>query len=155
MQSIPETNQEQTIFSYEESTQLVSNYILSRKDAIFDSRNIKLALVAQDPIGEVFKVKAFHRCQVNNLLRSQLIPVNNGGSPEIETVKYNRSPGVSAIIKKITEPTASKENKGSHYEVHRDVMDCRNSAKHQKIFTYPIDTRGKLSLERNSGDERR
>ena len=54
----------------------MSKYILSRKDDIFDPRNIKLAIVANDPIGDAFGVKAFHRCQVNNLLRSQLIPVN-------------------------------------------------------------------------------
>ena len=68
IRSAPGTNQEKTIFSYKETTQLLSNYILSRKDAIFDSRNIRLALVAQDPIGEAFGVKAFHRCHVNNLL---------------------------------------------------------------------------------------
>ena len=37
---------------------------------------LKLAIVANDLIGDAFGVKAFHRCQVNNLLRSQLIPVN-------------------------------------------------------------------------------
>ena len=60
----PGTDPKQTIFSYEEVTLLLSKYILSRKDDIFDPRNIKLALVANDPIGDAFGVKAFHRCQV-------------------------------------------------------------------------------------------
>ena len=64
--------------SYEQRSQLLSSYIISRKENIFYSRNIKLALVAQDPLGEAFKVKAFHRCQVNNLLRSQLVPYRHG-----------------------------------------------------------------------------
>ena len=76
VQLVPGTDLKQTIFSYEEVTLLLSKYILSRKDDIFDPRNIKLAIVANDPIGDAFGVKAFHRCQVNNLLRSQLIPVN-------------------------------------------------------------------------------
>ena len=45
-------------------TLALSKYILSRKDHIFDPRNIKLALVENDPIGDAFGVKAFHRCQV-------------------------------------------------------------------------------------------
>ena len=31
-------------------------------------------MVENDPLGIAFNVKAFHRCQVNNLLRAQLIP---------------------------------------------------------------------------------
>lgn len=64
VQLVPGTDPKQTIFSYEEVTLLLSKYILSRKDDIFDPRNIKLALVANDPIGDAFGVKAFHRCQV-------------------------------------------------------------------------------------------
>ena len=77
------------------------NYIISRKDKIFDSGNIKLALVAQDPLGEAFKVKAFHRCQVKNLLQSQLIPVIAGRLAEIRTEKYYGSPGVRVTTKDI------------------------------------------------------
>ena len=38
--------------------------------------NIKVALVHNDPLGEAFGVRAFHRIQVSNLLRSQLLPVS-------------------------------------------------------------------------------
>ena len=54
---------------YIQVTLLLSKYILARKDKIFDPRNIKLALVANDPIGEAFGVKAFHRCQVKYVLK--------------------------------------------------------------------------------------
>ena len=64
VQLVPGTDLKQTIFTYDEVTLLLSKYILSRKDDIFDPRNIKLALVANDPIGDAFGVKAFHRCQV-------------------------------------------------------------------------------------------
>ena len=73
-------------------TLLLSKYILARKKEIFDPRNIKLALVGNDPLGDAFGVKAFHRCQVNNLLRSQLIPVNSDYPPDVAIViRTNRT----------------------------------------------------------------
>ena len=57
-----------TIFTYEEVTLILSKYILSKKETLFDQRNIKLAIVKGDPLGEAFGVDAFHRCQVNALL---------------------------------------------------------------------------------------
>ena len=38
--------------------------MLLKKNDLFDKRNVKLALVDKDPLGNVFGVKAFHRCQV-------------------------------------------------------------------------------------------
>ena len=46
-----------------------------KKNELFDPRNIKLALVMNDPLGEAFGVSAFHRTQVPSLVRTQLIPV--------------------------------------------------------------------------------
>ena len=62
VQLVPGTDLKQTIFSYEEVTLLLS------KDDIFDPRSIKLAIVANDPIGDAFGVKAFHRCQVKYVI---------------------------------------------------------------------------------------
>jgi len=76
VRSVDEVDHKQTIFTYEEITRLLSAYILSKKHLIFDKRNIKLALVENDPLGKAFGVTAFHRCQVNALLRTQLIPVH-------------------------------------------------------------------------------
>ena len=58
-------------------TLLLSTYILKHKQRLFDTRNIKLAIVKGDILGDAFGVSAFHRCQVNNLMRGQLIPYNN------------------------------------------------------------------------------
>merc|ERR1719331_3243446 len=76
VRTVDEVNPKQTVFTYEEITSILSKYILSKKNAIFDTRNIKLALVENDPLGKAFGVTAFHRCQVNALLRTQLIPVH-------------------------------------------------------------------------------
>ena len=77
------------IFSYEEVTQLLSKYILSRKDDILDPRNISLALEANDPNGMAFGVRAFHRCQINDLLKQQLIPLSSGCPPDLTVITHN------------------------------------------------------------------
>ena len=98
VRSIPGTDKAKTVFTQKEVTSLVSKYILSRKDTMFDPRNIKLALVNKDPIGDAFGVMAFHRCQINNLIRAQLIPVNNDCPTDVEIVTNTSSPGVNVII---------------------------------------------------------
>jgi len=113
VRSVPGTDQAKTVFTYEEVTLLLSKYILSRKDAIFDPRNIKLALVAKDPIGDAFGVRAFHRCQVNNLLRSQLIPVNNDCPPDVAIVTNNSSPGVNVLVTEKPVPIVSARGAGN------------------------------------------
>ena len=124
LQLVPGTNPKQTVFSYEEITNLLSKYIISRKNEIFDPRNIRLALVADDPIGEAFGVKGFHRCQVNNLLRSQLIPVNPDCPPDL------------AII---TQNSGSPEFNVSVTEVHTPITSANspkpNSSKKQRLQT--------------------
>ena len=89
LQLVPGTDDRRTVFSYEEVTRLLSKYILSRKDDIFDPRNIKLALVANDPIGTAFGVRAFHRCQINDLLKQQLIPLSSGCPPNLTVRTHN------------------------------------------------------------------
>ena len=39
-------------------------------------------MVNGDILSDAFGVKAFHRCQVNNLLRGQLIPYNPNNLPD-------------------------------------------------------------------------
>ena len=55
------------------------------KKKFFDTRNFKLAMVQDDPLGEAFGVNAFHRCQVENLLRGQLTPVAECSVPTLVT----------------------------------------------------------------------
>jgi len=107
VQTVPGIDPKQTIFTYEYVTLLLSKYILSRKDQIFDPRNIKLALVDKDPIGEAFGVKAFHRCQVNNLLRSQLIPLIESSRPDEAIVTSTSSPGVNVLVTEKPVPIVS------------------------------------------------
>jgi len=76
LRTLPETDKNKLVFTYEEVAILLSTYILKHKNRLFDPRNIKLALVKGDLLGEAFGVSAFHRCQVNNFLRDQLIPYN-------------------------------------------------------------------------------
>ena len=78
IRSVPGVSQDKTVFTYEEITRLLSTYILSNKEKFFDTRNIRLAIVKDDPLGDAFNVNAFHRCQVNALLRGQILPVEPG-----------------------------------------------------------------------------
>ena len=66
---------DQELFTFTDAAGLLSSYIISRKDHIFDSRNIMVALVGQDPLGNVFNVTAFHRSQASMFLKRHLIPV--------------------------------------------------------------------------------
>ena len=66
---------DQELFTFTEAAGLLSSYIISRKDHIFDSRNIMVALVGQDPLGSVFNLTAFHRSQASTFLKRHLIPV--------------------------------------------------------------------------------
>ena len=90
LQMVPGIDNTKTVFSYEEITQLLSKYIISRKNDIFDPRNKLLALVANDPISLAFGVKSFHRCQVNNLLKHQLIPVSSDCPPNPTVITHDR-----------------------------------------------------------------
>ena len=74
LEAVPAFNREQTSFSIPQVSTLLSQYILMKKNELFDPRNIKLALVMNDPLGEAFGVSAFHRTQVPSLVRTQLIP---------------------------------------------------------------------------------
>ena len=76
MQTLPNVNKDQRVFSYEEIVMNLSSYIMNKKHQFFDTRNVKLAMVKDDILGKAFGVDAFHRCQVHNLLRGQLTPIN-------------------------------------------------------------------------------
>ena len=93
IQSIEGVDQEQTIFTYEEACHLLSKYILVKRDVLFDPRNVKLAIVKNDPLGVAFGVSAFHRCQVKTLLRSQLIPVHPNCLPDKTSPHSTSVPG--------------------------------------------------------------
>ena len=72
----PGINREQTSFTFSEITRLLSSYILSKREEIFDKRDITIAIVKDDLLGIAFGVKAFHRNQLVSLLSKQLVPVS-------------------------------------------------------------------------------
>lgn len=68
---------EKEIFTYREISTMLSEYIISKKETIFDLRNPYVALIAYDPLSHAFEVKAFHKNQVAALLRKHLFLVKN------------------------------------------------------------------------------
>ena len=72
----PGVDRKQTTFTFSEVIRHLSSYILSKRDEIFDKRDIKIAIVKDDLLGIAFGVKAFHRNQVLSLMIKHLIPVN-------------------------------------------------------------------------------
>ena len=81
IKTLPEVKKDQTIFSYKEITKLVSGYIITNKLRLFDQRNVKVCIVTNDPLGYIFGLNYFHRCQLPNLLMDQLIPVTENDKP--------------------------------------------------------------------------
>jgi len=96
LSQLKDFNKNQTVFSYDEIATLLSKYILENKAKLFDVRNIKLAIVKDDPIGAAFGVQSFHRCQVTDLLRSRIIYLDPKENPEAYTDK-NRPTGFGSL----------------------------------------------------------
>ena len=46
------------------------------KEKLIDPRHIKICIVCNDPLGKAFNVKTFHKCQVIQLLRRNIIPLD-------------------------------------------------------------------------------
>ena len=112
MRTLPDVDLQQQSFTFEEITDLFSKYMLSKQDELFDVRNIKVALIQDDPLAAAFGMKSFHRCQVNILLRAQLIPATpSPTTPHVERDTTAITPSASQITDHNTE------------EVHGDVPD--------------------------------
>ena len=73
LRSVPSCHPTAVIFRYREITELLSKYISSNKDKFFDNRNILMAHIEGYPLEDAFGVKVFHRTQVTQLLRTQLL----------------------------------------------------------------------------------
>lgn len=66
----------QTVFTYEELSRYLGQYVIKHRLSFFDNRNIKTVIIQGHPLQRVFKVRVFHRTQAMTLLRLQLIPLN-------------------------------------------------------------------------------
>jgi len=73
LRSVEGVDQTRTEFSMTEILELLSKYIMSKEATLIDDRSDKIAIVKNDPLGEVFKVAAFDRCQVRTLVDKQLV----------------------------------------------------------------------------------
>ena len=82
---------------------------------MFDFRNIKLALVQDDPLGEAFGLASFHRCQIASLLKSQLVPVDNS-HPDTTVVTSTGSPGVSVNICEKVVPNSGNQEQSKPFD---------------------------------------
>ena len=102
IQSMSGVGQGRTIFGFREVTELLSEYIRIKRHSIFDIRNIKIALIHNDPLGEAFNVQAFHRGQVENLLRSQLFPVTIIPVSTTSRLRQFRLPALTPRVVKST-----------------------------------------------------
>jgi SWIB/MDM2 domain len=77
LNKVPTFQCNEIFFSWKEICDCLSNYILQRKNYLFDPRNISIAFVKYDLLGHVFGVQAFHRYQVSKLLSKHVVPVSN------------------------------------------------------------------------------
>ena len=74
LRSVEGVSKTQVVFPYREVANILYKYIMMKSDIFFDSRNVRIALVENDPLGEAFGVKAFARSQVTAFMRAQLTP---------------------------------------------------------------------------------
>ena len=144
LSSLPNFESNQKLFAYEEITKFFSLYILSKQELFFDIRNIKVALIKDDPLGNVFQVDSFHRCQVTNLLRRQIIYVgahsessHNSQGPniiQVPALDFKISPPASVGAENVT-PVASvsAENSTNAPTRHRK-RSCSDNEQPTKRF---------------------
>lgn len=102
IRTLPEIDKNQTVFSYKEIAALVSRYIITHKQRLFDRRNVRVCIVTNDPLGAIFELNYFHRCQFPNLLMKQLIPVTKNDQPtdtvEVSSGSSSNTPGVGCRV---------------------------------------------------------
>ena len=125
-----------TLFTYEEIALQLSNYICSKKNRIFDPRNPRLALVAEDPIGIAFGVKGFHRCQIGNLLKYQLIPVKENTESDTTSRNFKENPTLS--LKSAEKLSKTPElSHGIHSREEHNPTPNAEYNEHDKLLTLP------------------
>jgi hypothetical protein len=76
LKQLPHFPSHKRTFNYTELCQYLTKYIICHKEKLIDPRHIKICIVRNDPLGKAFNVNAFHRCQVAQLLRRSIIPLD-------------------------------------------------------------------------------
>jgi len=76
LKQLPHFPSHKRTFNYTEICQYLTKYIIYHKKKLIDPRHIKICIVCNDPLGKAFNVNAFHKCQVIQLLRRNIIPLD-------------------------------------------------------------------------------
>jgi hypothetical protein len=81
VRTLPEYGPEQTAFCYRTLCHSLSRYILSRDDRFFDLRNVRVAVLKGDPLGEALEMEAVARSQITCAIRTLLLPLPEEPGP--------------------------------------------------------------------------
>ena len=76
MASHDEEIKHQLKFTFQKVRELIVKFILSNKESFFDTRNIKVAIVKNSPLGKALGVQAFHHSQLSDLVMKNLVPAS-------------------------------------------------------------------------------
>jgi hypothetical protein len=82
LRQVPEFPYENILLSYTEICTLLSKYIITNKENFFDPRNNLICIVDGDDLGEAWGLRAFHRCQVTQLIQSNITYIGKYIPPE-------------------------------------------------------------------------
>ena len=80
-------------------------------------------MVENDPLGIAFNVKAFHRCQVNNLLRAQLIP-HDPDYVDTSVLVTRNTPGSGISVVEKPVPIVSSNYNNPSLIRNREDLEC-------------------------------
>lgn len=64
------------VFTYQEIFKVLNRYMLEKQEELFMPNSL-IALVENDPLGEIFHLRAFHQCQLGELIQRCLTPIQN------------------------------------------------------------------------------
>ena len=105
-----------TLYKYREIKMWTHQYLFTHQNRLFDQRNRNVALVAADPMGRAFGVRAFHRRQLVALMQQQLLPAEEPESPPL-------SPSIipGSRISPPSFVSSSAEDDENDFESHRDA----------------------------------
>jgi hypothetical protein len=144
LSSLPNFKSNQKLFAYAEVTKFLSLYILSKKELFFDERNIKVALIKDDPLGKVFQVDSFHICQVTNLLRKHIIYVgahseisHNSQQPnniQVPALDIKVWPPVSVNAENFTPPASVSAERSTNVPTMHRKRSCSDNEQPTKHF---------------------
>ena len=139
-----ETIKYQLKFTFQKVRELVVKYILSNKETLFDTRNIKVAIVKNNPLGKAFQVPAFHHSQLSGLVMRSLVPASpllhvtaakNQVARQIAIKRHGMEPeqALNQHPPKVNKPTTPMEQRTQ--QLHELPLDMTIEKAQQSIET--------------------